>query len=368
MPDARFSPKAAQTMVSANRILICRLGSIGDFVIALPCLHLVRRRFPQAKITLLTNQPVEARAAPARSILKGSGLVDEYLTYPVATRNYQRLLQLSRQIRDLAPDLLVYLASRRALWQVARDYLYFRGCGVRHAVGFPFATADRRSCPPVMEGGYWGHEAQRLARTLLRLGDAEPWEPASWDLGLTAAEQQEAERLLRGALPVGEASRQPLGLSVGTKQAINDWGDDNWRAVLRHIADPLRPLLLIGSGEERSRSQGVAEAWPGPVLNFCGRTSPRVSAALIARTELFLCHDSGPMHLAAAVRTRCVAVFSRNRPPGRWFPFGVGHRVFYPRDPSGTIFSILPAEVATAALEVLFPLPAAARFARRTGI
>lgn len=344
-------------MAGVERILIYRLGSIGDFVVALPCLHLVRRRFPKARIVLLTNLPVEARAAPAMSVLEGSGLVDEILTYQVGTRDWRRLGRLRQEVRGFGPDLLVCLVSRRSLWQVVRDYLYFRSAGVKRMVGFPFVTADRFSRRPAMKGGYWGHEAQRLARCLAPLGDAEPCEPASWDLCLTAAEHRHAERLISDALPPGAASWPLLGLSIGTKQAIKDWGDDNWQAVLRRIADTKMPLVLIGSGEERDRSQGVAGVWPGPVLNFCGSASPRVSAALIARTALFLGHDSGPMHLAAAVGTRCIAVFSRHNLPGQWFPFGPSHRVFYPERPGETIQAIRPGEVAEAALEALTHLP-----------
>lgn len=344
-------------MADIARVLIYRLGSIGDFVIALPCLHLVRRRFPQARIALLTNQPVEARAAPATGILEGSGLVDEFLTYPVGTRELRLLIGLRREIRNFAPDLLVYLASRRALWQVVRDYVYFRSCGIKHAVGFPFIKDDRRSRSPAMRGGYWGNEAQRLARCLAPLGDAEPYETASWDLGLTAAERGTADRLIAEALPRDAAMMPPLGLCIGTKQATKDWGNDNWRAVLHRLADPNRPLLLVGSGEEHARSQAAAECWPGPVLNFCGRAAPRVSAALIERAELFLCHDSGPMHLAAAVGTPCVAVFSRHNLPGQWFPFGQGHRVFYPHGQGETIQAIRPEDVAAAALATLAATP-----------
>lgn len=340
-------------MTSVERILIYRLGSIGDFVIALPCLNLVRRRFPKARIVLLTNQPVEARAAPATSVLAGSGLVDEFLTYTAGTRDLRQLFRLGHEIRRLAPDLLVYLTFRRVLWQIVRDYVFFRFCGIKRFVGLLFATADRRSRPPAMAGGYWGQEAQRLARCLAPLGDAEPYETTSWDLRLTKAEQSRAQRLIDDALPQGQGLRPLLGLSIGSKQAINDWGDENWRVVLQRLAAADRPLLLIGSGDERARSQALSEGWPGPVLNFCGSASPRVSAALIARAELFLCHDSGPMHLAAAVGTRCIAVFSRHRPPGRWFPFGVGHRIFYPRRAGETIQAIRPEKVAEAAIEAL---------------
>lgn len=52
---------------------------------------------------------------------------------------------------------------------------------------------------------------------------------------------------------------------------------------------------------------------------------------MLARAFLFIGHDSGPMHLAAAVGTPCVAIFSGRSLPGRWFPLGEGHEVLYRR-------------------------------------
>jgi heptosyltransferase III len=64
-------------------------------------------------------------------------------------------------------------------------------------------------------------------------------------------------------------------------------------------------------------------------LNLCGVTSPRETAAVMGRATLFVGHDSGPMHLAAAVGIRCVALFSARNLPRVWFPFGTNHRVIY---------------------------------------
>jgi len=80
---------------------------------------------------------------------------------------------------------------------------------------------------------------------------------------------------------------------------------------------------------EFDRSERLAKRWRGPVLNVCGRLSPRESAALIGKAIAFVGHDSGPMHLAASVGTPCVAIFSAQDKPGVWFPFGTRNRVLY---------------------------------------
>ena len=94
-------------------------------------------------------------------------------------------------------------------------------------------------------------------------------------------------------------------------------------------------LLLAGAPEEAEASEFAAEGWRkaggGPVVNLCGELSPRESAAAFARAKIFLGHDSGPMHLAAAVNTPVVAIFSGKNIPRVWWPFGAKHRVVYHR-------------------------------------
>lgn len=87
----------------ADRILLYRLGSIDDFVISMPALQLVRRRFPRAEIWLLTNRPVDTRAVPAMSLLNGSGLIDGSFAYAIGTCDFRSLLQIRRAIRSFNP-------------------------------------------------------------------------------------------------------------------------------------------------------------------------------------------------------------------------------------------------------------------------
>jgi ADP-heptose:LPS heptosyltransferase len=87
------------------------------------------------------------------------------------------------------------------------------------------------------------------------------------------------------------------------------------------------PSELVAQGwRDRAGEQGGGRS---PVLNLCGQLTPRESSAVYRRACVYLGHDSGPMHLAAAVQTPCVAIFSARQPAGVWFPFGLGHRVLY---------------------------------------
>jgi hypothetical protein len=77
-----------------RRVLIYRLGSLGDTVVALPCYHLIARRFPNAERRLLTNFPINGKAPAAAAVLGESGLIHGYMRYTVGTRNLAELLRV----------------------------------------------------------------------------------------------------------------------------------------------------------------------------------------------------------------------------------------------------------------------------------
>ncbi len=360
-----------------RRVLIYRLGSLGDTLIALPALHLIARTFPQAERRMLTSLPPHAKAPASSAILQQTDLVHGYFRYKYRTRSPRELLALWWQITSWRPDVLIYLSGARGLASARRDATFFRACGIFRQIGVPLTEDMQRNLPappsPVAPGlPMVEPEPARLVRNIRALGDAQLDNPTSWSLLLTPAENARATELL------APLANQPfLAVSVGTKMQSKDWGRDNWQALLAAVASrfPQLGLVLCGAREESEVSDFAAAGWQqhssAPILNLCGQISPRESGAIIQHAALFVGQDSGPMHLAAAVQTPCVAIFASLRPPGMWFPYGDRNRVLYHEvDCAGCaletcivqkkkcILSITPAEVLeqiVPALEKLVP-------------
>ena len=85
----------------------------------------------------------------------------------------------------------------------------------------------------------------------------------------------------------------------------------------------------MGAADERALSQRILHHWQGQGLTLCGELTPRQTAGVLRRCDLLVCHDSGPMHLAATQGTRCVALFGNLNKPRQWYPWGNQHRVFH---------------------------------------
>jgi ADP-heptose:LPS heptosyltransferase len=311
---------ASVEWTSYKRVLVYRLGSLGDTIVALPVFHLIRRAFPNARISLLTNRPVASKAAPIEAVLGKGIFFDEVIDYPIGLRNPLGLLKLLWNLRTRRFDAVVHLAAARGQKHAIRDYWFFRLAGIRHIIGLSRAEEPAE---PVETAEY-----RRLASRLSELGDAEVDEDTSWDLHLSTAELEAGDALLARM-----EGRPFLTVSCGTKWRTNDWEENNWQKLVERLGSELPGwgLVLLGAAEERERCDRLASIWPDGALNLCGETTPRVSAAIMRRAGIFIGHDSGPLHLAACMGIPCIGIYSARNLPGRWFPRGERTRILYHR-------------------------------------
>jgi heptosyltransferase-3 len=306
-------------------VMIYRLGSLGDTVVALPCFHRIAESFPTARRILLTNFPVSSKAAPLEAILGESGLIDGAIAYPVGIRSPSALWRLCGEIRALKATKLIYLMPARGRLKAVRDALFFRLCGIRQLVGLPI-TPDLQTNRIDPVTGVHEPECERLARTLSALGPIDLTSRAAWDLLLSEQE------LLAGARMVAAFSGEAfMAINMGGKAAEKDWGAERWEMLLGRLSQSYGNygLLVVGAAEDSERAQLVTRNWPNPVIDACGRLSPRETAAAVRRAALFIGHDSGPLHLAAANGVACVGLFGGLNQPNVWHPYGDSHRIIH---------------------------------------
>ena len=321
-PENRLSEAR---IAGIRRVLIYRLGSFGDTVVLLPCLHQVAKVFAQAERRMLTNVPVHGKAPAAAAVIGDTGLVHSYINYAVGERNPIALLKIVLAIRRFKPDLLIYLASPRGEAVLARDQKFFRLAGISRSriIGLP--EGDLALNLP-QENGMWEHEAARLARTIAPLGPIDTHDPRSFDMCLNAAERNEASMALAplAGLPL-------IACGPGTKMQAKDWGVEKWQGLLDALAVrfPKHALVMIGAADDYPVAQTASLGWEGRRLNLCGKLSPRGSAAVLAQTELFMGPDSGPMHVASAVGVAVASPFASRTRRGMWFPIGNQHQIVW---------------------------------------
>jgi ADP-heptose:LPS heptosyltransferase len=311
------------------RVLVFRLGFLGDTLVALPALWAVREHFGRARIDYLSEASSAPGHVPPEQVLPSQGLVDRFITFR-STRSHMFSLAfpaLFLRVLRGRYHALVYLApSRRSARQIRRDLLFFRCAGITQA----FGVTGNTQCPDVSDYSQpVEHETDFLLRHLACQGIATPQNLAGRiELGLNREELSFPDPWMDGAGIPYPARPRLLAVGPGGKMPAKVWPMERYEHVVselirRHDVWP----IVFGGGLDVDFGRRLIATWQRGTL-AAGTLRVRQAAAVLGRCRGFLGNDTGTMHLAAAAGTRCVAVFSARDLPGRWDPYGHGHRIF----------------------------------------
>jgi len=243
----------------SRRILIFRVGHLGDTVVALPALWAIKRKFPRAHIALLSNLYTDADRIGPGNLIPREGLIDEWITYPSNDQrsgivNMARLLARLRQKRF---DTLAYLAPRiRSSRDIRRDHLFFRLAGIRKLIadrGFePMPQRTNGHSLPAVE-----HEADHLLHRISLSGISIPSRAETrMDLALTESESREADIWLSENVPLIRPG--PLvGFGPGSKWPSKVWPEERFVEVGNRLIQKhhIYPIVFAGAKDRQGPTE-----------------------------------------------------------------------------------------------------------------
>ena len=270
-----------------RKILVLRGGALGDFVVTLPALAALRGRWPEARIELAGN-------ATAAQLARNRGLVDAVHSQHEA--RWSALFgpaPLPREFREwLAEFDLVVNFWPDPEGDLAR---HLPATGIQQFISAP-------AMPQVAPAS--AHYCAALRA-----------------LGIETAEHAYRLRALPTA-DIPSATPAPIYVHPGSGSPRKNWPRGRWQTLMATLPQPL--ALVLGAAER--------DAWRDPVANESFRLLECPLETLVAhftRARLFLGHDSGISHLAAACGARCVLLFGPTA-AAMWAPPVPNVRVIQP--------------------------------------
>jgi len=310
-----------------RRVLVFRIGELGDALIALPALNAIRQTFPDAHISLLSNTDRQNRHITPNQILP-KGVIDEWVSY--RSRDFRSTLadrlSLLKRLRRERYDLLIYLAPHiRAKRDVRRDLFFFRRAGISKVIG----TKGFQALPPRANGRLpaVAHETDLLLHRLSLDGiESPPMGKAKFELDLTTEEEETTNLWLEKEFANVQVN-YIIGFGPGSKWPSKIWPEDRFLDLGRQLVQHLNIFPIVFGGlDDQALGDRLISAW-GQGANAAGALSVRQAAIALRECDAYVGNDTGTMHLAAAVGTRCVAIMAAIDWPGHWSPYGQGHLV-----------------------------------------
>ncbi len=315
---ARSNPALAGR--TFRRILLIKPSSLGDIVHALPVLHGLRRRYPDARIDWLV-------AKSCTGLLAGHPDVAELVifdrrrfgrlgrSFSVSIEFWRFLESLRARRYELVIDLQGLFRSGFLAFATGADVRL--GFANARELGWIFYT-QRIPHPPDAV-----HAAERnyAVAHMLGFGDV----PMTFDLAVTEEEHRRGGDILKAAgLPPGARF---VAILPGARGETKRWFPERFVEVIDRLASaPGLPCVLMGAPDECALCASIARSCRCKPIDLAGQTGLREMTAILGQAAVLLCHDSAPMHLAAAQHRPLVCIIGPTN-PARTGPYETGAAV-----------------------------------------
>lgn len=291
----------------SGRILVIRGGAIGDFILTMPAIRLLRESFPEAQIEILGYPAITALAR------------DVYHADATHSIEYGPLAGFFSRRPALEPELAAFFAN---FHQIV-SYLYdpdrifetnLRRTGVKNLLSGPGKLTDEI------------HAVHQLARPLERL--ALFLEDPCAHFFPTVQDEAAAAVFLR------RTNRPFVAIHPGSGSSRKNWPLERWSELIPQIQKAgVQVLLTAGEADEV-----IAGSLEERFSTVVARHLPlRTLGAILSRATLYIGNDSGISHLAAASGCRCILLFGPTD-PDIWAPQNPGVTVI--RSPNSEMDAI----------------------------
>lgn len=289
-------------MNKPTSILIIKPGAIGDLLHITPVVRALRAMAPEASITIMVSSRVTA------SLFTDNPLVDDVVIFEKkgAQSSWSGMLSLWRILRSKKFDLVLnYQRSNIKAWALM-------------TAAFPCRVLVYHKMRNKVIHAIFDH-----LRPLAAMGIDPLAADQRLDFFPSALDEDYADRFLRDNNLIG---KKLVVFNPGTSHESKCWPIDRFAAlgdllVKEHGCE----IVVVGSKSELPLAAAIRNGMSAVVHDLCGCSLGELGA-LLKRSEFLVTGDTGPMHIAAAVGTRVLALYGPISPV-RSGPVGAGHRI-----------------------------------------
>ena len=274
---------------------------IGDAMLSFPSLKSLRNNFPQAQIWLAAREWIQGLLTPL-------DFIHDTVSLP-ELNNLKNIMETAKKIKENNFDLgllltnsfssafLFYLAKIPQRWGYAQDFR-----NMLLTKGVVPKSQDGSSC----------HQIKYYLNLISSLGLRASAPELSFPLS-----QEEINWAKQKLASLGYESTKSLAIiSPGASYGpAKRWPGSNFASLASMLQEREKTeILIIGSSEEKELAESIISSMKKPPINMSGKTTLRQVAALIHQSHLFITNDSGPMHIANALRVPVIAIFGPTNP------------------------------------------------------
>jgi len=311
-----------------KKILIVRRGLLGDTLVAIPALRLIKKSFPDSYIHYVSDQHIGKSFASPQSVLFDLNLVDSFSRWVFSHSFVFRITSLLRLIIKLRKDnfdLAILLErNNRGVWYIRGNKFFLSLCGVKHIVTDSMETSRTRN-----ESGKLirlNHEADYLLELLYRnnINTDSYFDPLT-EIQIVPNNdvEKKVDLWIDGK---GISGMRLVAVAPNTNMSVKKWPIERYIECINFLVNNHNIMpVFIGSASEVDITKPLIDSTKS--VSAMGVFSIHETVSLLRRCLFYLGNDTGAHHLAAAAGITCVVIFSSRDNPGKWHPYGKSHKI-----------------------------------------
>lgn len=299
-----------EELISSMHILIIKITSPGDVILATASIKAVRKKFPKAKIYCLVG-------AESRRILQNCPYLDGIIVYDTKDkdRGFFKMLKLSGKLRKYRFDKIIDFQNNR------RSHILSFLSFPQESFGFDNGKWSFLLSRPVKKFrndiAAVPHQFQILRKLGIPYKDnhfLELW-PSDKD-GKSVKSLMDSEWLGNSKNIVG------INIAASEKWQTKNWPVENIAKLCDILSKKNIRVIVTGMEKDSERARELLSLTKSRPAVFVGKTDLAQLSIIIKKCKVYITPDSAPLHVAAAVQTPVVALFgptdsARHIPPAR---------------------------------------------------
>ncbi|RLE37023.1 hypothetical protein DRJ17_07425 [Candidatus Woesearchaeota archaeon] len=316
------SPRKHLGKKDVKNILIIKFGNIGDAVLTIPAIRATRKHFPKARMVMVTSNRTKGLYKQYHYFNKiiTIDLVENKNLVKSAVNTSVNMIKLILEVKKHKFDIAIDFES----YSTFSAFLAFIS-GADTRIGADIGYNHRKDLfthtTPYFQDNR--HELDLYIDLISLIGIKT--KNKKLEFNISKKDRQYADQILKKN--GFSKKRKLIAVHAGGNPdwMIKRWPKENFAKLIERISIKHSVnFILIGSSDECSLNSRIIKLSKKNAANIAGKNTLNQMAALITKCNLFICNDSAPMHISAAVKTPVIALMGYVNPK-RWGPYGKGH-------------------------------------------
>jgi ADP-heptose:LPS heptosyltransferase len=274
-----------------KKILCYRNSKLGDYLISIPSIRLIKKKNKNCKIYFLTVKSKFYNNLPKN--FEKTKLVDEFIYF---NNNFLDKFRLIFFLRKKNFDKIYYLQEKSSLFREVRDYIFFNFLKIDKINGFFTKQKDYSQ----------QNETLQIARRVDK-------KITHNNINLLSKIKKDYNE------PI--FSNNYFTISIGGFSQPSIWNLKNWIVLIKLLRNRFKhKILIVGTKHDFKKANMITLRDKKNIINLCNKTNIKDLSNIIKFSKYHITNDNGSMHLATLYEKKTICLFNNHDPKGKWYP------------------------------------------------